>query len=40
MRKLYQNLSFISGVYLYVVTVRTLDGRLLRSEVKKLVILR
>lgn len=29
-----------NGVYLYVVTVRTLDGRLLRSEVRKLVILR
>lgn len=29
-----------NGVYLYVVTVRGWDGRVLRSEVRKLVILR
>lgn len=29
-----------NGIYLYRVTVRTLDGRILRSEVKKLAILR
>lgn len=29
-----------NGVYLYTVTVRGADGQVLRSEVKKLVILR
>lgn len=30
----------VNGVYLYVVTARTWDGRIIRSEVKKLVVLR
>ncbi len=29
-----------NGVYLYVVTIRRQDGAILRSQVKKLVILR